>query len=77
MHKGRPAESPQGIKPWFRHKVTIMQEPTHLLFGHWAALEGITGVENITALDTGCVWGNKLTAINLEDGRVFSCNRVN
>ena len=77
MHKGSPADSPKGFKPWFRHKLTIMEESTHLLFGHWAALEGITGVDNITALDTGCVWGKKLTAINLEDGRVFSCNRLN
>ena len=54
-----------------------MDKSTHLLFGHWAALKGITGVHNITALDTGCVWGERLTAIKLEDGRVFSCNRVN
>ena len=78
IHKGKPFDPPEGFKPWFKHKLSIMNDKSiHLLFGHWAALEGITGVENITALDTGCVWGNKLTAINLEDSRVFSCNRVN
>ena len=77
MHKGNPSNAPKGFKPWFKHELAIMKRSTHLLFGHWAALEGVTGVSNITALDTGCVWGKKLTAINLEDGRVFSCNRVN
>jgi bis(5'-nucleosyl)-tetraphosphatase (symmetrical) len=76
-NKGTPSNAPQGFKPWFKHELKIMEESTHLLFGHWAALKGVTGVHNITALDTGCVWGERLTAINLEDGRVFSCNRVN
>ena len=76
-NKGNPTNAPQGFKPWFKNELKIMKESTHLLFGHWAALKGITGVHNITALDTGCIWGERLTAINLEDGRVFSCNRVN
>ena len=76
-HKGESNKPPEGYKPWFDNDLRIMQEPVHLLFGHWAALNGETGIENISALDTGCVWGGKLTAFNLEEGRVFSCNRLN
>jgi len=75
--KGRPEDCPKGYKPWFNHELKIMKDSVHLLFGHWAALEGKTGIDNISALDTGCVWGNKLTAIRLEDSRVFSCNKLN
>jgi bis(5'-nucleosyl)-tetraphosphatase (symmetrical) len=76
-HKGESNKPPEGYKPWFDNDLRIMQESVHLLFGHWAALHGETGIENITALDTGCIWGGKLTAFNLEEGRVFSCNRLN
>ena len=41
------------------------------------AKEGITGKNNVTALDTGCVWGKKLSALRLEDNRIFSCNKIN
>jgi bis(5'-nucleosyl)-tetraphosphatase (symmetrical) len=37
---------------------------THIVFGHWAAL-GLLRRADVTALDTGCVWGNHLTAVNL------------
>lgn len=45
-----------------------------LIFGHWAALEGKTDVANVFALDTGCVWGNCLTAFCLETQQRFTVN---
>ena len=36
-----------------------------IIFGHWAAL-GYYRVPGIYALDSGCVWGNRLTAIRLD-----------
>ena len=60
-----------------QNKGKILNEETHLLFGHWAALEGFTGKNNISALDTGCAWGNKLTALRLEDKTIFSCDKLN
>lgn len=76
-HKGKAINAPSGTKPWFEWNLKILQDPIHLLFGHWAALEGVTGKKNITALDTGCVWGKKLSALRLEDNRIFSCNKIN
>ena len=57
----------QAGMPWFQfpHKTLKSSSDIHLLFGHWASLGGITNTERIFALDTGCVWGEKLTALNL------------
>lgn len=43
-----------------------------IIFGHWAALGGVTRTQNTFALDTGCVWGYCLTAMRLEDLKRFS-----
>ena len=63
------------LKPWFLHPLKISN--IHIIFGHWAALGGITGRANIIAMDTGCVWGHKLSAFRLEDKRLFSYDRLN
>lgn len=57
--------------PWF-----TLASKKHLeqkvIFGHWSALSGKTGDNNYLCLDTGCVWGNKLTAIELSSWQYFS-----
>lgn len=65
--------APIGFAPWFSfsERKTRAQK---ILFGHWAALEGRANVENVYALDTGCVWGGALTALRLEDERWFACD---
>tara|TARA_Y100000766_G_C18879561_1_gene592688 strand:- start:425 stop:1258 length:834 start_codon:yes stop_codon:yes gene_type:complete len=77
VNKGKANEKPPQMKPWFDWSLKILEDPFHILFGHWAALEGKTGKINISALDTGCVWGKKLSALRLEDNRIFSCNKIN
>ena len=72
LNKGPANIAPSGYKPWFRHQLKLKSSSTVILFGHWAALGGITGIKNIIALDTGCAWGYKLTALRLEDDKVFS-----
>ena len=76
-NKGKPHQAPPEMKPWFDWNLKILQDPVHILFGHWAALEGVTGKKNVTALDTGCVWGKRLSALRLEDNRIFACNKIN
>ncbi|WNL43132.1 symmetrical bis(5'-nucleosyl)-tetraphosphatase [Halomonas sp. PAMB 3264] len=57
--------APEGFHPWFQYP---RRDDSRLVFGHWAALEGKTpGAQiDVHALDTGCVWGGALTAMNLE-----------
>lgn len=69
-YKGDITASPAGYIPWFLHPARKAISQT-LLFGHWAALNGQTGVPGIYALDTGCHWGNGLTALRLQDFQLF------
>lgn len=66
-HKGRPSDGPPDCCPWYEFTNGI-PAGQRLLFGHWAALDGHTGKDNLIALDTGCVWGRCLTALCLENG---------
>ena len=59
--------APDGFVPWFDAAGRRIAR-TRIVFGHWAALQGKVDVPNVLALDTGCVWGNELTAINLDTG---------
>lgn len=56
-------KAPHGFKPWFVHPFAHNET---VVFGHWAALEGFTGKAQFQAIDTGCVWGGHLTALNLD-----------
>ena len=57
-----------GFKPWFEW----YDSPMLLCFGHWASLNGASTHPKCMALDTGCVWGNKLTLMRLSDQKLFS-----
>ncbi|NLQ17606.1 symmetrical bis(5'-nucleosyl)-tetraphosphatase [Marinomonas sp. M1K-6] len=61
----------KGYAPWFNYPTKVPHD-CHIVFGHWAALEGKTQQARIHALDTGCVWGGSLTALRLEDKQRFS-----
>ena len=64
-------EAPGGFFPWFE-RLHPDFERRHIVFGHWAALEGRGTPANCLALDTGCCWGRCLTLMRLEDGQRFS-----
>jgi bis(5'-nucleosyl)-tetraphosphatase (symmetrical) len=66
---GPPAEMPAGCVAWFDHPAR-RSRGARILFGHWAAL-GLLLRDDIAALDTGCVWGKRLTALRLDDGALF------
>ena len=70
-HKGSLVDAPAGLVPWYQLRAERPLK-SKILFGHWAALEGHTGLDDIISLDTGCVWGRTLTALCLEDGRYLS-----
>jgi len=67
---GEAALSPQaGQHPWFDLPDRKTADVT-VVFGHWSTL-GLTLRENVIGLDTGCVWGGKLTAVCLENRKVL------
>lgn len=70
-HKGKIDSADPTYLPWFDVKPRLCTE-VKIIFGHWAALEGKTDQPNLFALDTGCVWGNALSAMRLEDNMRFS-----
>lgn len=63
-NKGAPNGRTNGALPWF--KLSNRASRNHrILFGHWSTLGYYEG-ENVWALDTGCLWGGRLTALKLK-----------
>ncbi|MFT3757293.1 symmetrical bis(5'-nucleosyl)-tetraphosphatase [Thauera sp.] len=67
--KGPPTQAPADTMPWFRVPARLSRTHT-IVCGHWSAL-GFHREPGLLALDSGCVWGGKLTAVRIEDGAVF------
>ena len=60
--------APAGFRPWFdvpgRRTAGVP-----IAFGHWSSL-GLVERDDLLGLDTGCVWGGRLTAVRIDgDGR--------
>jgi bis(5'-nucleosyl)-tetraphosphatase (symmetrical) len=56
--------APEDFSPWFSFPP---KDASRFIFGHWAALSGETGFGDMfQAIDTGCVWGGDITALNLD-----------
>ena len=67
--KGTLAEMPSALVPWFSKRHPSFADKT-ILAGHWSAL-GLHVTANFIGLDTGCAWGQQLTAVRLEDRAIF------
>lgn len=61
--KESAGRAPDGFLPWFAIPDRRTCEQT-IVFGHWSTL-GLMNSPRVISLDTGCVWGGSLTAINL------------
>ncbi|PXX43930.1 symmetrical bis(5'-nucleosyl)-tetraphosphatase [Undibacterium pigrum] len=61
------SNAPEGFAPWF--DLSRASEKTTVVFGHWSTL-GLILRNNLISLDTGCVWGGKLTTVALEDREI-------
>jgi bis(5'-nucleosyl)-tetraphosphatase (symmetrical) len=61
--KGPPGTQPASLLPWFAvpHRAT---RNDRIIIGHWSTL-GYRAEHNVWALDTGCFWGGRLTAIRV------------
>lgn len=62
-HTGPPGNAGKGLVPWFEVE-NARWRGTRIVCGHWSAL-GLVVAEDLVAVDTGCVWGRKLTAVRL------------
>lgn len=71
QHKGSP-QATKDLIPWFKIPNANLSEQETVIFGHWAALNGQTDSAQYIALDTGYVWGQKLTILKLETNIRFS-----
>ncbi len=67
--KRGPHAAPAGFRPWFEHEHRASAGRT-VVCGHWSTLE-LKLAPNLLMLDSGCLWGGTLTAIRLEDRRVY------
>jgi bis(5'-nucleosyl)-tetraphosphatase (symmetrical) len=65
--EAKGAKPPHGYLPWFETRP--QSEETTLIFGHWSQL-GLKVRERQVGLDSGCVWGGKLSALRLEDRKL-------
>ncbi|WP_313210127.1 symmetrical bis(5'-nucleosyl)-tetraphosphatase [Stenotrophomonas sp.] len=62
--KGTPGTQEQGLYPWFEVPGRAERD-LKIVCGHWSAL-GLTITQGVHAIDTGAVWGGKLTALQLD-----------
>lgn len=62
--KGEPDTQPPGFQPWFEVPGRRTAGDA-IVFGHWATL-GLHLGDGVLGLDSGCVWGGRLSAAKLE-----------
>ncbi|MFZ6847069.1 symmetrical bis(5'-nucleosyl)-tetraphosphatase [Undibacterium sp. RuRC25W] len=62
------AAAPAGYAPWF--DLPRATADCTVVFGHWSTL-GLVLRPNLISLDTGCVWGGKLTAVAMNDRQII------
>ncbi len=65
-----PAPGPP-FRPWYEYYEPERFGQRRVVFGHWAA-RGLVDEPHALGLDTGCVWGNRLTAWIPEERRLLS-----
>jgi bis(5'-nucleosyl)-tetraphosphatase (symmetrical) len=60
---GAPGTQPEKLYPWFK-----LRQATdyRVIFGHWS-LHGAGAFDGVVALDSGCVYGGRLSAINIDE----------
>ncbi|SFK52418.1 Bis(5'nucleosyl)-tetraphosphatase, ApaH [Nitrosomonas aestuarii] len=68
-YKGSLQTVPAGYMPWFDVPQRASLDSI-IICGHWSAL-GLYITDKLVALDSGCIWNGQLSAIRLEDRKVF------
>lgn len=66
--KGMPGTQAQGYYPWYEIEHRKSRDE-RIIFGHWSTLDftvDIYAKHNVFPIDTGCLWGGKLTALRID-----------
>ena len=69
--KSSPGQQRAGCMPWFAVEGRKSAGET-IIVGHWSTLQledWVDPIHRIIPLDNGCVWGGRLTAAHLPEGR--------
>ena len=74
--KCHPSVAPRNLQPWFEFENVNLKPKHKLIFGHWASLNGVYkshqySKSKIIGLDTGYVWGNKFSILNLKNDNII------
>jgi len=74
--KGAPGTQANHLYPWYEVPNRKSKNDT-IIFGHWSTLPhaGQSSVNNAYAIDSGCLWGGKLTAMRI-DQRPFQYTQL-
>lgn len=67
-YKGEPFNDGH-LMPWFDVPDRAIDQDT-IVFGHWSTL-GLLIRPDVICLDTGCIWGRKLSALRLHDHKLL------
>lgn len=65
--KGHPSSQNSGFIPWFEAPGRASKN-ARIIFGHWSTL-GYQQANNAWSIDTGCLWGGKLTALKIRQNK--------
>lgn len=70
--KGPPGTQPATYRPWYAIPARRTRD-TPIIFGHWSTLRlsrEQMRAHNVYALDTGCLWGGALSALDLSTATI-------
>lgn len=65
-NKLSPDSASETLQPWFAIPGR-RSAGERIVFGHWSTLGTVDPAHRVFPLDTGCVWGGKLTALKIDD----------
>jgi bis(5'-nucleosyl)-tetraphosphatase (symmetrical) len=72
---GAPGTQSESLIPWYAIPKRKIKK-NKIIFGHWSTVhlgnENNFKQYNVYPLDTGCLWGGELTAMRLEDEKLYS-----
>lgn len=64
--------APENLIPWFKVINKKLKANQKIVFGHWASLNGNTHLQQFCGLDTGYVWGQDMTILELTSNKLYS-----